>query len=178
MVSKNLEQLSLMIHLFRGQQVMLDSDLATLYGVKTHVLNQAVKRKKKNFPDDFMFRLTDEEHESLISQSVISKKGRGGRRTNPYVFTEHGILMLSSVLSSDRAVQTNITIMRLFKKMKDHFTFESGLREKIGKLEGVTNKHDGQIQSIILVVDQLVRNQNNDGNEIKIPVPSTDIPLD
>src|ERR1700722_2980624 len=102
------------ILLIRGQKVILDSDLARLYGVATRVLVQAVKRNIRRFPDDFMFQLTREEDETLRSQTVISKKGRGGRRYLPYAFTEQGVAMLSSVLHSDRAIEVNIAIMRAF----------------------------------------------------------------
>ncbi len=94
------------IYLLRGQNVMLDSDLSELYGVETRVLNQAVTRNEGRFPDDFMFRLTEQEWTNLISQNVISSWG--GRRKLPNVFTEHGVLMLSSVLNSERAIAVNI----------------------------------------------------------------------
>src|SRR2546426_607647 len=94
------EQVEQSIHIFRGQRVMLDSDLARLYGVTTMVLNQAVKRNRSRFPEDFAFQLTPQEFRDLISQSVIANTGRGGRRTPPWVFTEHGVAMLSGVLRS------------------------------------------------------------------------------
>jgi ORF6N domain len=96
---------------------MLDADLAELYGVETRVLLQAVSRNQKRFPKDFMFQLLKEEYELLRSQIVISKKGRGGRRYLPYVFTEQGVAMLSSVLRSEGAVQVNIEIMRAFVRL-------------------------------------------------------------
>ena len=104
------------IMLIRGQKVLLDRALAELYGVETKVLLQAVKRNIERFPDDFMFQLTDQEFADLRSQSVTSK-GRGGRRYLPYVFTEQGVAMLSSVLRSKRAVQVNIEIMRAFVRV-------------------------------------------------------------
>ena len=114
-----LERIEGLILLIRGQKVMLDSALAALYGVETRTLVQAVKRNLDRFPDDFMFQLTKEEHEVLRSQNVIAKPaGRGGRRTPPYVFTEQGVAMLSSVLRSQRAVQVNIQIMRTFVKLR------------------------------------------------------------
>ena len=96
---------------------MLDSDLAELYEVQTFRLNEQVKRNINRFPEDFMFQLSETEWDSLISQIAISKKGRGGRRTLPYVFTEHGVLMLSSVLNSERAISVNIQIMRVFTRI-------------------------------------------------------------
>src|ERR1700733_15206660 len=106
------------IYLVRGQKVMLDSDLARMYQVPTKVLNQAVRRNLDRFPDDFMFQLTVEEDESLRSQFVTSKSGRGGPPLPPYVFTEHGVAMLSSVLRSKRAVRLNILIIRAFVRLR------------------------------------------------------------
>ena len=106
------------IYLIRGQKVMVDEDLAELYGVPTKRLNQQVSRNRKRFPDDFMFRLTKTEAEALRLQFATSKKGRGGRRSLPYVFTEQGVAMLSSVLNSERAIEVNIMIMRAFCKTK------------------------------------------------------------
>lgn len=100
------------IYLIRGQKVLLDSDLAFLYGVETKVLNQAVRRNADRFPADFVFQLNENEEEFLRSQVVTSKSGSGGRRYNTMVFTEYGVAMLSSVLRSDRAIQVNIAIMR------------------------------------------------------------------
>src|SRR5216117_1964768 len=107
------------ILLVRAQKVMLDADLAVLYGVPTRVLIQAVKRNSARFPDDFMFRLTAEEAARLRSQLVISNVGRGGRRYLPYAFTEHGVAMLSSVLRSPQAVQVNVAIVRTFVKLRE-----------------------------------------------------------
>ncbi|MNQ67413.1 ORF6N domain protein [compost metagenome] len=109
----------------RGLKVMLDSDLAELYGVETKVLNQSIRRNIERFPNDFMFELTAEEWESLRSQFVTSKKGRGGRTYLPHVFTEHGILMLSSVLNSRQAIQVNIQIVRIFSRIPQ-FIIDSG----------------------------------------------------
>ena len=113
-VESNIQDL---IYVIRGQQVMLDRDLAALYGVETKVLNQAVKRNINRFPDDFMFQLTQEE--CLRSQFVTSNdRGRGGTRYMPYVFTENGVAMLSGILRSDTAIEVNIQIMRAFTKMR------------------------------------------------------------
>ena len=106
------------IYLVRAQNIMLDSDLADLYQVTTGNLNLAVKRNLARFPTDFMFQLTKQENTSLLLQSARAKKGRGGRRTSPYAFTELGVAMLSSVLNSERAVQINILIMRAFVRMR------------------------------------------------------------
>lgn len=108
------------IYIVRSKKVMLDADLAELYQVETRALNQAVRRNLDRFPEDFMFQLMAQEAQSLASQIVISKPaGRGGRRTLPYAFTELGVAMLSSVLSSDRAVQMNILIMRAFVRLRE-----------------------------------------------------------
>jgi ORF6N domain len=122
MTSKQLpipvERIEKTILLIRGQKVILDRDLAELYGVETGALNRAVKRNIQRFPEDFMFQLTGEETERLRCQTGISKRGRGGRRYLPYVFTEQGVSMLSSVLNSERAIQVNIAIMRIFVRLQ------------------------------------------------------------
>ena len=102
------------IYLIRGQKVMIDEDLAELYGVPTKQLNQQVSRNKRRFPSDFVFRLTKEEAEALRSQIATSKRGRGGRRYLPFVFTEQGVAMLSGVLNSDQAIEVNVAIIRAF----------------------------------------------------------------
>jgi hypothetical protein len=129
-----------MIYVIREQKVMLDSDLAELYGVETRVLNQSVQRNPARFPKDFMFQLTEEEHESLRSQIVISKKGKGGRRYMPYVFTENGVAMLSSVLNSEKAILINVSIMRIFTRLRSFLMLEKDLSERVTKLEQGTNQ--------------------------------------
>ena len=129
-----------MIYVIRTQKVMLDSDLATLYDIETKVLNRAVKRNIERFPEDFMFQLTDPEMESLRCQFGTSKDGRGGRRYNPFVFTENGVAMLSSVLNSERAINVNISIMRIFTKLRSFLFFEKGFVERLEKVEEGTHK--------------------------------------
>jgi hypothetical protein len=130
------ENISRRILTVRGHRVMLDADLAELYGVPTSRMNEAVKRNSIRFPVDFMFRLSAEEYTSLISQIAISKPGRrGGRRKLPYVFTEQGVAMLSSVLNSDRAIQVNITIMRAFVRMRKTVASHGGLAQRMNTLE-------------------------------------------
>ena len=126
-----------LIYIFRNYQVMIDSDLATLYQVETGALNRAVKRNISRFPDDFCFQLTKEEYENLKCQIGISSLAGeyGGRRTLPYVFTEQGISMLSSVLRSDVAVATNIGIMRVFVEMRHFLSSNTFLFDRIGKVE-------------------------------------------
>ena len=135
-----LEQIQEMIYVIRGQRVMLDSDLARLYGVETKVLNQAVKRNLKRFPEDFMFQLTHEEHDFLKSQIVTSKRGRGGKQKQPLVFTENGVAMLSGILNSDRAVSVNISIMRIFTKLRSFYMLEKDLARQMDELKDDTNR--------------------------------------
>ena len=125
----------------RGHNIMLDADLAALYQVDVKALNQAVKRNRSRFPEDFMFRLTYREATTLRSQIVTAKMGRGGRRSAPYAFTEQGVAMLSSVLRSARAVHVNIAIMRAFVRLRQEFVSNSHLARTLGELE---EKYDTQ----------------------------------
>ena len=146
------------ILLFRGEPVILDSDLAKLYGVQTKVINQAVKRNIQRFPKDFMFQLTRDEVDVLKSQNVISKTlGRGGaHRSLPYAFTEQGVAMLSSVLKSERAVAINIEIMRTFVRMRELAFSNEELARKIDELDQRVSKHDKAIAEIIEAIRQLM----------------------
>lgn len=129
-----------MIYLIRGHKVMVDSDLAELYGVLTKNLNKAVGRNKDRFPEDFMFQLTEEETESLRFQIGTSKVGRGGRRYLPHVFTEGGVAMLSSVLTSDEAARVNVSIIRTFIRLRSFLAMENSLSDRVSKLEEGTNR--------------------------------------
>ena len=140
------------IYLIRGQKVMIDTDLAQLYDVPTYRLNEAVKRNRKRFPFDFMFQLSKGEAESLTSQFAISKKGRGGRRTLPFVFTEQGVAMLSSVLNSERAIQVNIVIMRAFVKLRQMLESNEELNRKFAVALRKLAVHD---KYFTLVFDEL-----------------------
>jgi hypothetical protein len=135
-IEKDILQIENMIYIIRGQKVMLDSDLAKLYGVETRTLNQAVKRNLERFPEDFMFQLTQDELIFLRS----SLKDHGGSRYNPLVFTENGVAMLSSVLNSKTAIQINISIMRIFTKLRSFLAMESSIHERMGKLEENSTK--------------------------------------
>jgi hypothetical protein len=126
------------ILMLREQRVMLDADLAELYGVQTKVLVQAVKRNIARFPQDFMFQLSAEEFAALRSQTVTSNTGRGGRRTAPYAFTEQGVAMLSSVLGSPRAIAVNIEIMRTFVRVRELAATHSELAKRLSELEEKT----------------------------------------
>ncbi|MFP5492046.1 MAG: ORF6N domain-containing protein [Bacteriovoracia bacterium] len=129
-----------MIYVIRDQKVMMDKDLADLYEVETKVLNQAVKRNISRFPSDFMFQVTTEECENLRSQIVTSSLIHGGRRYLPYVFTENGVAMLSSVLSSEKAIQINVSIMRIFTRLRSFLMLEKDLSDRVSKLEQGTNQ--------------------------------------
>ena len=139
------------IYVFRGVKVMLDRDLAELYGVETRVLNQAIKRNLIRFPLDFMFQLDKDEFESLISQFVTSSWG--GVRKLPYVFTEHGILMLSSVLNSENAIQVNIQIMRTFSKLRQMLSAHEDIKRKIESME---KKYDSQFRIVFDAIKELI----------------------
>ena len=140
----------------RGHKVMLDADLAELYGVETRTVTQAVKRNIGRFPADFMFQLKNQEVIALRSQSVTSKTGRGGRRYMPYVFTEQGVAMLSSVLNSEQAIQVNIAIMRAFVRLKEMLSTNKELANKLSQLERKIEKHDGEIKLVFDAIRQLM----------------------
>lgn len=144
---------------------MIDRDLAELYGVETRTLIQAMKRNRKNFPDDFMFQLTTKEFQNLISQIVTSSWG--GTRKLPFVFTEHGVLMLSSVLKNDRAIQVNIQIMRVYTRMKELLLTHKDiilkieqLEKKLMKQDRKNKKYDEQMQLLFAYLKELLPKQN------------------
>jgi len=140
----------------RGQRVMLDSDLADLYGVETKVFNQAVKRNQERFDADFMFQLTAEEWTSLRSQTVTSKSGAGGRRYLPYVFTEHGAYMAGNVLNSPRAIAVSKFIVRAFIQIRDLLATHKNIARQLMELERRVAGQDKQIAQIIRTIHQLL----------------------
>jgi hypothetical protein len=142
------------IYTIRGQKVMLDSDLAELYGVTTSALNRQVKRNIDRFPADFMMKLTEDEFQSLKCQIGISNKGRGGRRKLPYVFTELGVSMLSSVLNSDRAIKINIEIMRAFVKIRAIAAIHGEFSLRLSELEKTVKSQGGSIDFILDLIDK------------------------
>lgn len=144
------------IFMIRGQRAMLDSDLAKIYGVTTARLNQQVNRNQERFPEDFMFQLTKEEYESLMLQIATSKKGRGGRRKLPYVFTEHGAIMLASVLNTIIAVRASIQVVRVFVHLREILSTHKELAYKLNELERKIEKHDDEIRSIFEAIRQLM----------------------
>ena len=147
------ERIERKILLIRDVKVMLDSDLAELYKVETGALVRQVKRNSERFPDDFMFQLSQEEWDALKCQIGIANTGRGGRRTAPYVFTEHGVAMLSSVLRSQRAVDVNIQIMRAFSKLREMLATHKDLARKIAAME---KKYDQQFQVVFDAIRKLL----------------------
>ena len=153
------------IRWIRGQKVLLDSDLAALYGVETKNLNKAVKRNVGRFPADFMFQLTPEELRSLRFQFGTSK-ARGGLRYRPYAFTEQGIAMLSSVLNSERAIKVNIAIMRAFVKLRGVLETNRELAQKFSELERRVGKHDQEIAATLEAIWQLMAPSEKPRREI------------
>ncbi|OGP57858.1 MAG: DNA-binding protein [Deltaproteobacteria bacterium RBG_13_61_14] len=150
---KPIESLILVI---RGQRVMLDADLAILYGVPTRVLNQAVKRNLDRFPPEFMFKITLDQAKSLRSQFVTSNAGRGGRRYSPYAFTEHGAIMAANVLNSPRAIQASVHVVRAFVKLREMLGTHKELAHKFAQLERRLDSHDESIQVLLAAIRQLM----------------------
>jgi ORF6N domain len=177
-----IEGIARAIRMLRGEKVLLDSDLAFLYGVQTRVLNQAVKRNAERFPPDFMFRLNDQEMEQVSqskippqptgkavsdsSQIVMSSRKHRGRRYRHYAFTEQGIAMLSSVLNSERAVRVNIAIMRAFVKLRQTLESNRELAQKFSELERRVWVHDDEIAAILAAIRQLMDPPEKPGREI------------
>ncbi len=149
MSEKNTALVEQKILTVRGQRVMLDSDLAKLYGVPTHRFNEAVKRNRSRFPVDFAFMLLPEELAALISQNAISKTpGRGGRRTPPWVFTEHGAVMAANVLNSPKAVKMSVFVVRAFMKMREQLLSRAELEARLTQIENVLLSHDEKIREL------------------------------
>jgi hypothetical protein len=152
-----LERVEKLIHLVRGEKVMLDADLAELYGVTTGALNRAVKRNASRFPLDFMFQLAAEEAEILKCQFGISSSGHGGRRrSQPHAFTEQGVAMLSSVLRSERAVQVNVAIMRAFVGLRRMLADNRALASKLAEMDRKLEGHDQAIRSLFDAIRELM----------------------
>jgi hypothetical protein len=160
----NEEQVLQLIYKIRNQKVMLESDLAERYGVETKVLNQAVKRNADRFPSDFMFQLNDEEWTNLRSQNVTSSWG--GRRIAPYAFTEQGVAMLSSVLNSPQAIQVNISIIRVFVKIREWALNYSDLQDKIQALQVSESNQNQHINHIYQMIEELLKPAIGDRVEI------------
>ena len=149
------------IYYIREYKVMLDKDLAELYDVETKVFNQAVKRNYKRFPSDFMFELTQNEFNSLRSQIVTSKIGRGGTRYLPLAFTEQGVAMLSSILNSDRAININIQIIRVFTRIRQMLVDNTELRLAIEEIRKKTDNNSKNIELVFKYLDELLEKKEN-----------------
>jgi hypothetical protein len=150
------ERVDQLIFVVRGQRVILDSDLARLYGVTTARLNEQVKRNLDRFPLDFMFQLTKGEWEALISQIATSKSGRGGRRKLPSAFTEHGAVMAANVLNSPVAVRASIAVVRAFVRLRQLLVSHEELARKLDGLEKKFEKHDAQFRVVFDAIRQLM----------------------
>lgn len=144
------------ISFLRHQRVILDGDIAELYGVPVKRLNEQVKRNHERFPSDFMFQLTGKEHDALRSQIATSKKIRGGRRYRPYAFTEHGAIMAATVLNSERAVQMSVFVVRAFVRLREMLATNRRLAGKIDELENRLDTHDSTIQELIEAIKELM----------------------
>ncbi|MDO9209531.1 MAG: ORF6N domain-containing protein [Deltaproteobacteria bacterium] len=151
-----LERIQQAILLIRGKRVMLDADLARLYGVSTKRLNEQVKRNRDRFPGDFMFQLNPAEVKNLRSHFATSKRGRGGRRYAPYAFTEHGAIMLAAVLSTPRAMQVSVLVVRAFVRLREILTTHKALAHKLAELESKIETHDEAIRSLVSATRQLM----------------------
>jgi hypothetical protein len=162
------ELISNKIYFIRNQKVMLDRDLAALYGIETRVLKQAVKRNISRFPEDFMFELNKSEFENWRSQFVTSNSDKMGLRYLPMAFTEHGVLMLSSVLNSDKAIQTNIQIMRIFSKVRQMLLDTTDLKIDILQIQKKLENHDKNIELVFSYLDELSEKKENETPRTKI----------
>jgi phage regulator Rha-like protein len=152
------------IYVIRGEKVMLDKDLAEMYGVETRALNQSIKRNLSRFPKDFMFQLSEKEFKNLISQNVTSSWG--GTRKLPFAFTEQGVAMLSSVLNSETAIEVNIRIIRVFTKLREYALTHKEILMQLARLEKDvsnynrnTERNNKDIENIFLVLKELIENQ-------------------
>ena len=149
------------IYLIRNQKIMIDRDLAELYGVETKVLKQAVKRNLERFPKDFMFEMTKEEFEIWRSQFVTSKSDKMGLRYAPFCFTEQGVTMLSCILNSKRAIEVNIRVIRVFTKMREMLAENLSLRLEIESIKKKLSNHDKSIELVFSYLDELLEKQEN-----------------
>lgn len=169
------EEIEHAILLIRGQKVMLDRDLARLYGVKTKILNKAVSRNLDRFPADFMFQLTPDEHDSLRFQFGTLKRGQHSKYL-PFVFTQEGVAMLSGVLRSPRAVQVNVAIMRAFVRLREMLSLHKELAHKLADLERKIENHDENIHSLFDAIRQLMTPPETPRREIGFHVKEDSVP--
>ena len=160
------------ILVLRNQKVILDTDLAELYGVPVKQLNQQVKRNTDRFPRDFLFALTKAEHESLRSQIVTSKTGRGGRRYLPNAFTEHGAIMAATVLNSKRAIEMSLFVVRAFVHMREALRANQRVEAKLAELESRLDTHDTEIQDLVEAIRELLTPLPANDRRIGFEAPS------
>jgi phage regulator Rha-like protein len=160
------------ILLLRHQRVILDADIAELYGVPVKVLNQQIKRNRRRFPPDFVFQLTTKEHAALRSQIVTSNEGRGGRRYLPYAFTEHGAIMAATVLNSERAVEMSVFVVRAFVRLREMLATNRKLAGKIDELENRLDTHDSTITELIDAIKELMTPDDPPRKRIGFQLPS------
>jgi len=160
------------IQFIRGQKVILDADLAVLYGVPVKRLNEQVRRNSDRFPSDFIFRLSSSEYENLRSQVATSSSGYGGRRYLPYAFTEHGAIMAATVLNSERAVEMSIFVVRAFVRMRQALTSNQKIVAKLGELERRLETHDSDIQDLVEAIRELMTPPAPDPRKIGFQLPS------
>lgn len=166
-LSKNiplsLQTIDHVIYMIRGQRVMLDEDLAKIFGVETRVLNQAISRNKDRFPDDFMFQLSDKEFSNLTSQIVISRWG--GRRRKPFVFTEHGAVMLATVLRSKRAIQMSIEVVKAFVRLRHVFMSQKNMEKQLVEIRSFmlkqANQTDREFKKVWKAIEDLINPPDN-----------------
>ena len=165
------------ILVLRDHKVILDTDLAELYGVSVKRLNEQVKRNEERFPSDFMFQLTPTEHEALRSRFATSNAGRGGRRYPPYAFTEHGAIMAATVLNSERAVEMSVFVVRAFVRLREMLANNRELATKIEELEQRLDTHDASIQDLIEAIKELMAPEPATGRKIGFDLPPAKTPL-
>jgi hypothetical protein len=151
-----LERIASFILVVRGHKVLLDADLATLYGVTTKRLNEQVRRNRERFPEDFVFQLAQDEYEALRSHFATSNAGRGGRRYLPYVFTEHGAIMAAAVLNTPRAVEMSLYVVRTFVRLREMLSSNKELARKLNELERKLGAHDQAITGILNAIRELM----------------------
>ncbi|RYJ39878.1 KilA-N, DNA-binding domain-containing protein [Flavobacterium anhuiense] len=162
------ETISNKIYFIRGQKVMLDRDLALLYGVETKRLKEQVKRNLNRFPKDFMFELSKTEFENWRSQFATSNSEKMSLRYAPMAFTEHGVMMLSSILKSDKAIQTNIQIMRIFTKVRQMLLDTTEIKVDILQIQKKLENHDKNIELVFSYLDELTEKKENESERVKI----------
>jgi len=160
------------ILILRHHKVILDSDLADLYGVPVKRLNEQIRRNQERFPSDFMFQLTAEEHKALRSQIATSKKGRGGRRYPPYALTEHGAIMAATVLNSKRAIEMSVFVVRAFVRMREMLAKNRQLATKINELDHRLETHDTAIQDLIEAIKELMAPEETSKRKIGFQSPA------